>query len=180
MKGFILTCKNDIAEDFRKRYELFSYVTHHALIVMTEMIRATLDNKRFGCGVFIDLQKAFDTVNHNILIAKLENYGVRGNVLKWFKSYLCNRDEYVSINGINSTPLRVTSGVPQGSVFGPLLFLIFVNNMPNILKKFKFYLFADDTSIYYEPETLNETIKQMNKELKLEMAGCQQTVFKYR
>ena len=105
---------------------------------------------------------------------------MRGNVLKWFKSYLCNRDEYVSINGINSTPLRVTSCVPQGSVFGPLLFLIFVNDMPNILKKFKFYLFADDTSIYYEPETLNETIKQINKELKLEMAGCQQTVFKYR
>ena len=139
----------------------------HALIGMTEMIRLTLENKRFGCGIFVDLQKAFDTVNHNILIAKLEHYGVRGNVLQWFKSYLYDRDQYVSINGTSSTPLRVTSGVPQGSVLGPLLFLIFINDMPNASKKLKFYLFADDTSIYYESETLNEMITRVNKELKL-------------
>ena len=139
----------------------------HALIGMTEMIRLTLDNKRFGCGIFVDLQKAFDTVNHNILIAKLEHYGVRGNVLQWFKSYLYDRDQYVSINGTSSTPLRVTSGVPQGSVLGPLLFLIFINDMPNASKKLKFYIFADDTSIYYESETLNEMITRVNKELKL-------------
>ena len=64
----------------------------HVLIGMIEMIRLTLDNKRFGCGVFIDLQKAFDAVNHNILIAKLEHHGVRGNVLQWLKSYLYDRD----------------------------------------------------------------------------------------
>ena len=139
----------------------------HALIGMTEMIRLTLDNKRFGCGILVDLQKAFDTVNHNILIAKLEHYGVRGNVLQWFKSYLYDRAQYVSINGTSSTPLRVTSGVPQGSVLGPLLFLIFINDMPNASKKLKFYLFADDTSIYYESETLNEMITRVNKELKL-------------
>ena len=139
----------------------------HALIGMTEMIRLTLDNKRFGCGIFIDLQKAFDTVNHNIQIAKLEHYGVRGNVLQWFKSYLYDRDQYVSINGTSSTPLRVTSGVPQGSVLGPLLFLIVINYLPNASKKLKFYLFADDTSIYYESETLNEMSTRVNKELKL-------------
>ena len=92
---------------------------------------------------------------------------MRGNALQWFKSYLYDRDQYVSVNGTNSTPLGVTSGAPQGSVLGPLLFLLFINDMPNASKKLKFYLFADDTSIYYESETLNEMIKQVNKELKL-------------
>ena len=76
---------------------------------------------------FIDLQKSFDTVNHNILIAKLEHFGVRGNALQWLKSYLCDRYQYVSINGTSSIPLTVTSGVSHGSVLGPLLFLVFSN-----------------------------------------------------
>ena len=120
----------------------------HALVSLTEAVRSTLDNKRLGCGIFIDLQKAFDTVNHRILLSKLEHYGILGCALAWFRSYLSDRKQYVSVNGSNSNLLSITCGVPQGSVLGPLLFLIYINDLPNASKKLTFYLFADDTNIY--------------------------------
>ena len=138
----------------------------HALISMTEAIKNTLDNKRFGCGIFIDLQKAFDTVSHRILLAKLEHYGIRGNALEWFRSYLTDRIQYVSINGKRSHPLHINCGVPQGSVLGPLLFLLFINDLPNVSRRLKFYLFADDTNIYYDSDTIKDLTKKVNNELK--------------
>ena len=134
---------------------------------LTEAIRNTLDNKRFGCGIFIDLQKAFDTVNHAILLSKLEHYGVRGCALEWFRSYLSDRNQYVSLNGSNSDLLSVTCGVPQGSVLGPLLFLIYINDLPNASKRLTFYLFADDTNIYHESQDFANLTKTVNKELRL-------------
>ena len=139
----------------------------HALISITEDIRSTLDNKRYGCGIFIDLQKAFDTVNHEILLKKLEHYGIRGDTLKWFCSYLSDRGQFVSINGHNSTKMEISCGVPQGSVLGPLLFLIYINDLPNVSNKIKTYLFADDSNIYLESETISELVQIVNKELKL-------------
>ena len=138
----------------------------HALVSLTEAVRNTLDNKRFGCGIFIDLQKAFDTVNHAILLSKLEHYGVRGCALEWFRSYLSDRNQYVSVNGSNSKLLSITCGVPQGSVLGPLLFLIYINDLPNASQKLKFYLFADDTNIYFESSDLSNLIKIVNRELR--------------
>ena len=139
----------------------------HALVSFTEAVRNTLDNKRLGCGIFIDLQKAFDTVNHRILLSKLEHYGVRGCALEWFGSYLSDRKQYVSVNGSNSDVLSITCGVPQGSVLDPLLFLIYINDLPNASKKLTFYLFADDTNIYYECNDLPNLVKIVNKELRL-------------
>ena len=140
--------------------------TTYALLEITEKIKETIDNKKFGCGIFIDLRKAFDTVNHDILLTKLEHYGIRDMALEWFKSYLSNRKQYVSINGESSELMDISCGVPQGSVLGPLLFLIYINDLPNISEVLKFYLFADDTNIYYEAESTKKLETVINKELK--------------
>lgn len=107
--------------------------TTHALISITESIRHSIDNNEIGCGLFIDLKKAFDTVDHTILLTKLNHYGIRGVVLDWFKSYLFQRGQLVNVNGPNSLTLPVTCGVPQGSILIPLLFLLYVNDDTNML-----------------------------------------------
>ena len=97
----------------------------------------------------------------------MEHYGIRGCALEWFKSYLSNRKQYVFVNGSNSNLLPINCGVPQGSALGPLLFLTYINDLPNASKKLTFYLFADDTNIYYESKDLSDLIRIVNKELRL-------------
>ena len=140
--------------------------TAHTLTSLTEKIKQTVDDGKFGCGIFIDLKKAFDTLNHSILLKKIEHYGVRGIPLDWFKSYLTNRKQYLSVRGNISETMEVGCGVPQGSVLGPLLFLIYINDLSKVSKKLTFFLFADDTNIYYESQDLTEIQKTVNKELK--------------
>ena len=113
------------------------------------MIKVSIDSGKFGCGIFVDLRKAFNTVNHKILLAKLDHYGIRNSMLKWFHSYLTDRKQFVSFNGKSSELLKNNCGVPQGSVLQPLLFLLYINDLYNINKILSFYLFAD-TNIYYE------------------------------
>ena len=107
------------------------------------------DNSCFACGIFIDLQKAFDTVDHQILLKKLEYYGIRGLANNWFRSYLTNRQQSVSVNGFKSTKQTMKYGVPRGSVLGPLLFLIYINDLNKAIKFSTTHHFADDTSILF-------------------------------
>ena len=140
--------------------------TTHALISITESIRQSIDKNEFGCGIFIDLKKAFDAVNHAILLTKLNHYGIRGVVHDWFKSYLSQREQFVNVNGHNSLSLPVTCGVPQGSILGPLLFLLYVNDLPNTSSLLTFHLFADDTNLYFSSKNLSHLEANLNHELK--------------
>ena len=111
------------------------------------------------------MKKAFDTVNYDILLSKLKNYGFRGVVNDWFKSYLIGRRQYTTVNGYISDSHRTLCGVPQGSVLGPLLFLLYINDLYKSSNKLQFYLFADDTSLTYANRDLKKLETEINEEL---------------
>jgi hypothetical protein len=109
-------------------------------------ITDTLNKKHHTLAIFCDLRKAFDTVDHHILLKKLAKLGVRDRELEWFNSYLSQRQQFVVINGHSSSLIHILLGVPQGSILGPLLFLVYINNLPDCSKLLSF-LFADDTTL---------------------------------
>ena len=129
---------------FRKKYRS----TELAILDFVDKITKAIDQGTYTVGIFLDLSKAFDTINHNILVSKLEHYGIRGVAKKWFENYLCNRKQIVKYNGIQSEKMTIKSGVPQGSVLGPLLFLLYINDIHSCIELVSIILFADDTNIY--------------------------------
>ena len=141
--------------------------TNHALMLITEKIRNALDEGGLACGVFVDLQKAFDTVEHSILLSKLSHYGVRGLPNDWFKSYLSNRKQFVTVHGKKSRLTNSKHGVPQGSILGPLLFLIYINDLHKSIAHSQVFHFADDTSLIIEGKSLKTLNRSVNRDLKL-------------
>ena len=143
----------------------FSLSTNNALMSITENIQSQLDQNKFCTGVFVDLRKAFDTVDHEILLKKLFHCGLRGIANEWFCSYLTKRKQYVIIGNEVSALNAISIGVPQGPVLGPLLFLIYINDLHKCIKYSKTYHFADDTSIIQSHSSLQILSKGINKDL---------------
>ena len=121
--------------------------TVQALMKNLEIVYRDLDLGMIVISIFLDFRKAFDVIDHPILLNKLEKYGIRGLPKQWISSYLSNRKQYVEINGVSSTKETITHGVPQGSILGPLLFNIFINDLPNCNDFFNYTLFADDSTL---------------------------------
>ena len=142
---------------FRKNHSTINAVTE----LVSHVIKA-MNRKENTISVYLDLSKAFDTVNHHILLRKLELYGIRGIALQWFEHYLTGRKQYVMYNNFQSSMRYITCGVPQGSVLGPLLFLIYINDIPNCLTHSKCIVFADDTTIFASCNNLNTLYNNVN------------------
>ncbi len=131
------------------------YSTTMAVTEIIENIRNEIDKGNSVLSVYLDLSKAFDMVDHNILLEKLEYYGIRGHVKKWFCSYLNNRKLKTYVNSKLSNSENINIGVPQGSVLGPLLFLLYVNDIPSCVKEGSIRLFADDTNVFFSHKSIN-------------------------
>ena len=142
----------------------FGYRIKHniidAIAEVTEKLR--LSNKKLIPSKILDLKKSFDTLNHDILIKKLPYYGLEGKCLHWIVSYLSNRKQYVEISGVQSNFRTMNSGVPQGSILGPLLFVLYVNNLPNVVNNSEVYLFADDTTLVALDRSLEKLSDDFN------------------
>jgi hypothetical protein len=133
------------------------------MTLLLNKVTKALNNKKHSIIIFCDLKKAFDTCNHSILLKKIHKLGIRDTELHWLKSYLTHRKQFVSIDSYDSTLLTILTGVPQGSILGPLLFLLFINDLLNCTELFSL-LFADDTALTASHENIDTLYNYVNTE----------------
>ena len=138
--------------------------TELAALRLVDHLITQMDKCRVPTNIYIDNSKAFDTLNHDILLQKLKYYGITGTSVNLLQSYLSERYQYVEYNGHRSNPLPISTGVPQGSVLGPLLFLIYINDLPMVTDAFNMLMYADDTTLYCN---INQNVSEVviNNEL---------------
>uniref|UniRef100_A0A8C5N480 Reverse transcriptase domain-containing protein n=1 Tax=Leptobrachium leishanense TaxID=445787 RepID=A0A8C5N480_9ANUR len=146
--------------------------TTTVLLKVRNDIQAGMEQGNLTGAIFLDFAKAFDTVDHGILLQKLKNSGIGDRTLTWFQSYVSDRTQYVSISDSTSLPLPVTCGVPQGSILGPLLFTIFINDLPNVCKASTVHMYADDTVIY----TSKPNLPQLEAVLQEQFTGVEKWI----
>ena len=162
--------------EFLETHKLFSkfqcgfrrnHSTQSAITFLTDTIRRNIDDGCITGAIFVDFRKAFDTIDHKMLLYKLGMFGICGNELQWFENYLSNRMQSVFTGGVLSNPQPLISGVPQGSILGPLLFSLYVTDLPDCLHNSEVLMYADDTVIYYSASDTSQLIRVLNEELKL-------------
>ena len=141
------------------------YSTLSALIQMCDNWFENMDNGKLTGVVFLDIRKAFDSIDHEILLEKLKFYGITGVEHDWFESYLTSRNQQTFVNGFLSTKKEIICGIPQGSILGPLLFLIYINDLPNCLESTIPCLYADDTQIFTSSHDTEDLIDKLNSDL---------------
>ena len=155
---------------------------------LTDRTIQEMDRGEIPLGIFLDLSKAFDTLNHNILLDKLNFYGIKNGSLQLLKSYLSNRSQYVEYNKIQSKSIPITTGVPQGSILGPLLFIIYLNDISLSTKLFKIIVYADDTTLMANlsdfnegnrDQIINDELSKINNWLKLNKLSLNATKSKF-
>ena len=161
--GFLVSNNtfSDSQFGFRQKHS-----TVHAILHFINHVASANDDHCHTLGMFLDLSKAFDTMDHQILIHKLTHYGIRGRALEWFESYLRGRTQYVSINGVDSSFQQLLCGVPQGSLLGPLLFILYMNDFQNSSNVLSCILFADDSSVFFSHKNPNVLLETVNFELR--------------
>jgi len=164
-RSYDFLCKNNILYDKQYGFRT-NHSTYLAVLNFVNDISKAFDEDMHTIGIFMDLSKAFDTIDHNILLSKLYHYGFRGVSYDWFVSYLSNRKQYVFYNSAISSLENISCGVPQGSILGPLLFILYMNDISNTSKLLNTILFADDTTVYYSHKDVNILCNTVNNELK--------------